>query len=207
LQDCGCVGIRRFHATWIALIVSVVAAVILPAQAAQLDEMALPWSALPPSEPGPHPLRLLVVPGSPIAIGFDPYSVQRSETPAPAISTRLWSSEYGDVLLGVSVNEDQEGDSLFGDAGKDPRKTYKAILAFDQPLGFSTALSMDVLSKDKRRGLSQFQLFQIGVTHPFADRGRVTFGSAMFLNGNNPMNAVNPDWSVGVRLYLPFDWP
>ena len=118
---------------------------------------------------GQQPLRLVAVPGSPIAIGFDSYSVQRSETPAPAISTRLWSSEYGDVLFGLSVNEYQEGDSLFGDVGRDPKKkkTYRAILAFDQPLGFSTAISMDVLSKDQRRGLTKFQLFQIGVTHPF----------------------------------------
>jgi hypothetical protein len=202
-----CVRRGRFHAPWIGLVVSVVAAVVLPAQAAQLDEMALPWSALPHSDPGPHPLRLVAIPGSPIAIGFDPYSVQRSETPAPAISTRLWSSEYGDVLFGVSVNDYQEGDSLFGDTGRDLRKTYKAILAFDQPLGFSTALSMDILSKDKRRGLSQFQLLQIGVTHPFAGRGRITVGSALFLDGNNPMNAMNPDWSLGIRLYLPFDWP
>jgi hypothetical protein len=185
LQDRGCVRRAQLHAPWIALVVSVIAAVLVPAQAAELDEMVLPWSALPPPEPGPHPLRVLVVPGSPIAIGFDPNSVQWSETPAPAISTRLWSSEYGDVLFGVSVDEYQEGDSLFGDVGRDLRKTYKAILAFDQPLGFSTALSMDILSKDKRRGLSQFQLLQIGVTHPFAGRGRITVGSALFLDGNN----------------------
>jgi hypothetical protein len=209
LQDCGCVRRGRFHTPWIALVVSVVAAVLVPAQAAQLDQMVLPWSALPHSDPGPQPLRLVAVPGSPIAIGFDSYSVQRSETPAPAISTRLWSSEYGDVLFGLSVDEYQEGDSLFGDVGRDPKKkkTYRAILAFDQPLGFSTAISMDVLSKDQRRGLTKFQLLQIGVTHPFADGGRITVGSALFLNGNNPMNAMNPDWSVGIRLYLPFDWP
>jgi hypothetical protein len=163
LQDRGCVRRAQLHAPWIALVVSVIAAVLVPAQAAELDEMVLPWSALPPPEPGPHPLRVLVVPGSPIAIGFDPNSVQWSETPAPAISTRLWSSEYGDV--GVSVDEYPEGNSLFGDVRKDVRKRY--YKAIDQPLGFSTAISMDVLSKDKRRGLSQFQLFQIGVTHPF----------------------------------------
>jgi hypothetical protein len=168
LQDRGCVRRAQLHAPWIALVVSVIAAVLVPAQAAELDEMVLPWSALPPPEPGPHPLRVLVVPGSPIAIGFDPNSVQWSETPAPAISTRLWSSEYGDVLFGDSGDEYQEGDGLFGDDRKDVRKRYyKAILASDQPLGFSTAISIDVLSKDKRRGLSQFQLFQIGVTHPF----------------------------------------
>jgi hypothetical protein len=202
LQDRGCVRRAQLHAPWIALVVSVIAAVLVPAQAAELDEMVLPWSALPHSEPGPHPL----IPGSPIAIGFDPSLVQWSETPAPAISTTLRSSAYGDVLFGVSVDEYQEGDSLFGDARKDVGKRYyKAILAFDQPLGFSTALSMDVLSKDQRRGLTKFQLFQIGVTHPFADRGRITVGSALFLNGNNPMNTMNPEWSPGIRLYLPFN--
>jgi hypothetical protein len=203
LQDRGWRAL--FHAPWIALVVSVAAAALVPVQAAQLDEMVLPWSALPHSDPGPHTLRLLSVPGTPIAIGFNTYSVQQSETPAPAISTTLRSSAYGDVLFGVSVDEYQEGDSLFGDVGRDLRKTYKAILAFDQPLGFSTALSMDVLSKDQRRGLTKFQLFQIGVTHPFADRGRITVGSALFLNGNNPMNTMNPEWSPGIRLYLPFN--
>jgi len=204
LQYCGCVRRVRFQIPWITLVVSVAAAVLAPAQAAQLDEISLPWSALPQSESVPNPLRLMVVPGSPIAIGFDP-NLQWSETPAPAISTRLWPSEYGDVLFGISVDEYSEGDSLFGDATKNTGKTYKAILAFDQPLGFSTAISMDVLSKDKRRGLTNFQLLQVGMTHPFADGGRITFGSAMFLNGNNPTNAMNPGWSIGVRLYLPFD--
>ena len=100
---------------WIALVFVVVAAVPVPAQAAQLDEMSLPWAALPHSDPGPHPLRILVIPGSPIAIGFDPYMAQQTETPAPAISTTLWSSEYGDVLFGISIDEYQEGESLFGD--------------------------------------------------------------------------------------------
>ena len=194
---------------WIALVVVVVAAALVPARAAQLDQLdetSLPWSALPHSDYGSQPLRVLVVPGSPIAIGFDPYLVQRTETPAPAISTTLWSSEYGDVLLGISVDEYQEGDSLFGDDRKDVGKRYyKAILAFDQPLGFSTAISMDVLSKDKRRGLTTFQLFQLGVTHPIADKGRITVGNALFLNGNDPMNVMNPEWSLGIRLYLPFD--
>jgi len=196
---------------WIALVVVVVAMALVPAQAAQLDQLdetSLPWSTLPYSDPAPHPLRLVVVPRSPIGIGFDPYLAQRTETPAPAMSTTLWSSEVGDVLFGISTDEYQEGDSLFGDDRKDAgNRYYKAILALDQPLGFSTAISMDVLSKDKRRGLTSFQLFQIGVTRPFADRGRITVGNALFLNGNNPMNTMNPEWSLGIRLYLPFEWP
>jgi hypothetical protein len=205
-QHGGCISTTQLQSTWFALVVVVVAAALFPAQAAQIDDMSLQWSALPHSDPGPHSLHLLVVPGSPIAIGFDSYSAQQNETPAPAISTILWSSQYSDVLFGIAVDEYQEGDSLFSDDRKDDRKRYyKAILALDQPLGFSTAISMDVLSKDKRRGLTPFQLLQIGVTHPFADRGRITVGNALFVNGNNPMNMTNPEWTLGIRLYLPFD--
>ena len=121
-----------------------------------------------------------------------------SSPPSCASSARAWSGAQRSPATLPS----------FGDVGRDPKKkTYRAILAFDQPLGFSTAISMDVLSKDQRRGLTKFQLLQIGVTHPIADRGRITAGTALFLNGNNPMNIMNPEWNLGFRLYLPFDWP
>ena len=80
-------------------------------------------------------------------------------------------------------------------------KRYTPILAFDQPLGFSTALSVDVLSKDKRQGLKRFRLFQMAVTHSFAGAGNVTAGTALMPNG------FKPKPNFGIRFYIPLGGP
>ncbi len=157
----------------------------------------LPWAALPGSSPGSRPIYL-AVPRlfAPAETGPYPAPWDEEATRA-AIGTTLWSSEYGDLLVGVSVEEEEEEDPLLGNI----RKRYSAVFALDQPLGFSTALIVDVLSKEKRRGQKRFKLFQIAVTHPFAEDGNVTAGGALLLDG------LDPELNVGIRLYLPLGGP
>jgi len=185
---------------WVLLVACWFTPFFVPAHADDLEDLtalpSLPWSALPDTAKNQHPL-FLVVPRLPIALGADPSLDQwNDELSTKGVGTTLWSSEYGDARLGFSVGE-VESDHPFGE----DRKRYTAIVAFDQPLGFSTALTVDVLSKDKRRGLRKFKLFQVALTHPVADTGNVTAGSVLMLNG------LKPEVNFGVRLYLPFSGP
>jgi hypothetical protein len=116
-----------------------------PAQAADIEDVAalpsLPWSALPPQpKEHPHPLYL-VIPRLPIAVQSDPsLNALSDEGTTTAVGTTLWSSDYGDARLGISIGEVEDDHPI----GENERR-YTAIFAFDQPLGFSTALSVDVL--------------------------------------------------------------
>jgi hypothetical protein len=177
-----------------------------PAQGAQLQEMALlelPWSALPPSSGGVKPVQL-VVPRLSLVSESDPTLEQWSEEPAaPAVGTALWSGDKGSLLVGFSVDEKRNdddyepGDRLFGDL----RKRYTAIFSFDQPLGFQTALIVDVLSKNKKRGQREFKIFQIAVSHPFGETGNVTAGTAVLLDG------LKPELNMGIRIFMPLNEP
>jgi hypothetical protein len=190
---------------WAWLLFVALAASAAPAPAAELEGMAadvLPWSALPGTHPGARPLQL-AIPRIPIVAEADPYLADWSaEPPQPAIAAALWSSENGSVVLGFAIdqeqdNDDQPGDRLFGDL----RKRYTAVFAFDQPLGFSTALIVDVLSKDKRRGQREFKVLQIAVSRPFGEDGSLSAGSALVLNG------LKPELNIGIRLFLPLGAP
>jgi hypothetical protein len=171
-----------------------------PAQAADIEDLAavpsLPWSALPTTaEEHSHPLYL-VVPRLPIAVQSDPsLNALSDEGTTTAVGTTLWSSDYGDARLGISIGE-VEDDHPIGEN----RKRYTAIFAFDQPLGFSTALSVDVLSKDKRRGPKQFRLLQIGISHP-VETGTLAAGTSVVLNG------FKPELNFGIRFFIPFGGP
>src|ERR671928_100721 len=81
-----------------------------PAQAADIEDLvapaSLPWSALPTTaEEHPHPLYL-VIPRLPTAVASDPsLSALSDEGTTTAIGTTLWSSDYGDARLGISIGE------------------------------------------------------------------------------------------------------
>jgi hypothetical protein len=170
------------------------------AQAAEIEEMplpALPWSALPGPQPGVHPLKL-DFPRIPIdAEGYD-FAPSDPVLDQSAIGTTLWSGDSGSLSIGFSINQEvDKGDRMWGLL----RKRYTAVFAFDQPLGFSTALVVDVLSKDKRRGQKEFKILQIAVSRPFAEGGNLTAGTALMLDG------LNPDLTIGVRLFLPLNGP
>ena len=170
------------------------------AQAAQIEETpipVLPWSALPGPQPGAHPLRL-DFPRLPIEVdGYD-FASSDLDGEQPAIGATLWSGDSGSLSIGFSVDQEvDKGDRLWGLL----RKRYTAVFAFDQPLGFSTALIVDVLSKDKRRGQKEFKILQVAVSRPLADGGNVTAGTALMLDG------LKPELSIGVRLFLPLNGP
>jgi hypothetical protein len=186
----------------LSLLVSVaVASALSPAQAAELEDASfldLPWSALPNSGHGVKRLELSI-PRLPLAAEADPGLEEFANEPVTAaIGTTLWSGDNGSVVFGFALDQEDESDyepsdRLFGDL----RKRYTAVFAFDQPLGFSTALIIDVLSKDKRRGQREFKVFQIAVSRPFGDDGSLSAGTAVLLDG------LKPELNIGVRLYLP----
>jgi hypothetical protein len=191
-----------------SLILALVAAigVTAPATGAEIQEVALvelPWSALPSSDAGVKPAQL-VVPRLPLVSESDPMIEQWASQPAtPAVGTTLWYADSGSLLVGFSVDEKRDdddyeaGDRLFGDL----RKRYTAIFSFDQPMGFQTALIVDVLSKNKKRGQRDFKIFQIAVSHPFGESGNVTAGTALLLDG------LKPELNIGIRLFMPLGEP
>jgi hypothetical protein len=192
---------------WVFIFILVAAAgTALPARGAQLQEVALlqlPWSALPPPHGGVKPVQL-VIPRLPLMSESDPSLEEWTDEPAaPAVGTTLWYGESGSLLVGFSVDEKRNdddyepGDRLFGDL----RKRYTAIFSFDQPLGFQTALIVDVLSKNKKRGQKEFKIFQIAVSHPFGQSGNVTAGTALLLDG------LKPELNIGIRLFMPLGEP
>jgi hypothetical protein len=172
----------------------------IAAQAADIEDLAalpsLPWSALPTTaEEHPHPLYL-VIPRLPIAVQSDPsLNALSDEGTTTAVGTTLWSSDNGDARLGISIGEVEDDHPI----GEKPKR-YTAIFAFDQPLGFSTALSVDVLSKDKRRGPKQFRLLQVAISHPL-EEGTLAAGSSVVLNG------FKPELNFGIRFFIPFGGP
>jgi hypothetical protein len=170
------------------------------AQAAEFEEVSLPslpWSALPDAKPGAHPLKL-DFPRIPVeAEGYD-FAPSDPILDQSAIGTTLWSGDSGSLSIGFSINQEvDKNDRMWGLL----RKRYTAVFAFDQPLGFSTALIVDVLSKDKRRGQKEFKILQVAVSRPFADGGNLTAGTALMLDG------LNPELTIGVRLFLPLNGP
>jgi hypothetical protein len=180
-------------------------AAAIPSHAAQLEDAAfvdLPWSALPGSTAGLKPLELSI-PRVPLVSDADPAREEWvSEPVTTAIGTTLWSGERGTLVFGFALDQEEESDyepsdRLFGDL----RKRYTAVFAFDQPLGFSTSLIFDVLSKDKRRGQREFKVLQIAVSRPFGDDGSLSAGTAVILNG------LKPELNIGVRFFLPLDGP
>jgi hypothetical protein len=175
-----------------------------PARAAQLEQAPpdLPWSALPVATDEGHPLQL-VVPRLPIFTEGDPRLADWNSDPVTTgMGTALWASDSGSVVLGFSVDQEKEEDyrpedRMFGDL----RKRYTAVFAFDQPLGFSTALIVDVLSKDKKRGQREFKILQVAVSRPFGEGGSLSGGTALLLDG------LKPELNIGFRLFLPLGGP
>jgi hypothetical protein len=177
----------------------------VPSHAAQLQDTAfldLPWSSLPGSKPGGKPL-LLAVPRLPLATEADPVLEEFASEPfTPAIGTTLWAGDRGTLVFGFSLDQEEESDydpsdRLFGDL----RKRYTAVFAFDQPLGFSTSLIFDVLSKDKRRGQREFKVLQLAISRPFGEDGSLSAGTAVILDG------LKPELNIGVRLFVPLGGP
>ncbi|HXV25921.1 MAG TPA: hypothetical protein VED46_16905 [Alphaproteobacteria bacterium] len=162
----------------------------------------LPWSALPARQIGARPLQLSV-PRIPLALDDDLYfSDQTVDETMTAVGTTLWSSVDSSLTFGLAVNERSEEedwepqDKLFGKL-----RRYSAVFAYDQLLGFRTMLIIDLISKDKRRGLRQFKIFQAAFSRPIGEGGSLTAGSALLLNG------LDPELNVGIRFYLPLGGP
>ena len=105
-------------------------------------------------------------------------------------------------MFGLALDQEKKSDyepsdRLFGDL----RKRYTAVFKFDQPLGFSTSLIVDVLSKDKARGQREFKVLQLAVTRPLGDDGSLSAGTAVVLDG------LKPELNIGFRLFLPLNGP
>ena len=199
-----CTHVAGLSAAFAGLVVLATLSALGPARAAQLEQAPpdLPWSALPVATAEGRPLQL-AVPRIPIFTDDVPQLADWNSGPAsPGIGTALWSSESGAVVVGFSVDQEKEEDyrpedRMFGDL----RKRYTAVFAFDQPLGFSTALIVDVLSKDKKRGQREFKILQVAVSRPFGEGGSLSGGTALLLDG------LKPELNIGLRLFLPLGGP
>lgn len=186
---------------WAVLVVlALLPMIAAPVRAADLADEALsslPWAALPPAQTSATPARLALPPIS-LVLDFDPYLTGGEKEPAiAAAGATLWSSEDGSLTLGFALDQIYQEDhlpedKLFGVL----RKRYRAIFTMDQPIGFRTAVIIDVLSKDKRRGQRQFRIFQAAISRPVGD-GNLTAGSAVLLSG------LNPELNLGIRFFLP----
>ena len=187
---------HKKRAAWLILFAAVVLAAA-QSEAAEFEEVPeLPWSALPGPKPGAH--LLLTVPRIPLGAEDTEFSGSQWSAEPPAIGTTLWSGEVGTLSVGFAVDQEvDKGDRMWGLL----RKRYTAVFAFDQPLGFSTALVVDVLSKDKRRGQKEFRILQVAISRPLAEGGSLTAGSAVVLEG------FKPELNIGIRLFLPLNGP
>jgi hypothetical protein len=187
------------------LALAALAASTAPAQAGALQDetyVDLPWSVLPGAAPGAKPLQLSIA-RLPVATDEDPvFEEWAGEPVTTGIGTTLWAGDRGTLVFGFALDQEKESDyepsdRLFGDL----RKRYTAVFKFDQPLGFSTALIIDVLSKDKRRGQREFKVLQIAVTRPLGDDGSLSAGTTVVLDG------LKPELNIGFRLFLPLNGP
>ena len=166
-------------------------------------DVDLPWSVLPGATPGARPLQFSIA-RLPVATGDEGSALEEwaGEPITTGIGTTLWAGDRGTLVFGLALDQEKKSDyepsdRLFGDL----RKRYTAVFKFDQPLGFSTSLIVDVLSKDKARGQREFKVLQLAVTRPLGDDGSLSAGTAVVLDG------LKPELNIGFRLFLPLNGP